>query len=141
MRLGVVPERFKLPGKELMPMAVTVSSEAERRILFDRLVLITLNVYTAICLSRVNEGHAERRYIRQDAQLERGLIRRSGRQDAEQIDGRREPVLIKVRAVCTAASSDCFCPRRAVSVDDEHAYTGPSVVAGQGQAAGRAPCA
>ena len=48
-------------------MAVAVSSEAECRILLDRVVLIDLNVYTAIRFGWVNEAHAECRYVRQDS--------------------------------------------------------------------------
>ena len=38
-------------------MAIPASPETERRILLYRLMLINLNMYTAICLSWVNQAH------------------------------------------------------------------------------------
>jgi hypothetical protein len=89
-------------------------------------VLVDLNVNAAIWLSWVNEAHAKCRHIRQETQLERCVILCGGSQNAEQVDGRRKPVLIEVRGICGRAPSDRLCPRGAVSVDDNHAYRGAS---------------
>ena len=59
LRSSAVPERLKLLGEELVPGAIAIGSESKRGILLDRLVLVNLNVYAAVCLSRVDKAHAK----------------------------------------------------------------------------------
>lgn len=67
MTASAIPESFKLLSEELVPGAISVSSETEFGTVLNCSVLIDFDVYAPMCFCWVNEAHAEGWHIRQDA--------------------------------------------------------------------------